>query len=207
MSILDRLASSLGRNDEVPNQDLARELVNSNDIDGIREIAQNIWNRKTAIRSDCIKVIYEIGALKPELIADFYPDFVRLLISRENRMVWGAMYALAAISRIKADELYPFIHNIKKAMEQGSVITIDNGVKALAGIASHNSSYQKEIVPYLLRHLGKCRTKEVPQHAESTLSAISGEFVEPFRQVITNRMAEMTPTQAQRVRRILRSLP
>jgi hypothetical protein len=207
LSILDRLACSLGRNDEVPNQELARELVDSNDTDGIREIAQNLWNRKIAIRSDCIKVIYEIGALKPELVADYAADFVRLLISRENRMVWGAMYALAAISRIKADELYPFVHNIKKAMEQGSVITVDNGVKALAGIASHNSVYQKEIVPYLLLHLGKCRTKDVPQHAESTLVAISGEFVDAYREVIIKRMKEMTPPQAQRIRRIMRSLP
>lgn len=206
MTILDKLASSLNRNDEVPNQELAHELVEANDQDGIREIAGYLWNKKAAVRSDCIKVIYEIGALKPELIAEYVPDFVRLLHSRENRMVWGAMYALAAIAHLKADELYPSVPAIMKAMEQGSVITIDNGVKALAKIAAHKASYQKEIVPYLLQHLRQCRTKEVPQHAESTRIAISGEFVDPFRQILLERIQDMTPPQAQRIKKILKSL-
>ncbi len=206
MSALEKIASSLGRNDELPNQQLARELVEVSDAEGIREIAENLWNKKTAVRSDCIKVIYEIGALKPELIAEYYPDFLRLLISRENRMVWGAMYALAAVAPLKADELHRSVPAIKKAMEQGSVITVDNGVKALAVIAAHHADYQREIVPYLLEHLGKCRTKEVPQHAESTLIAISDEFVASYRQILLERMEEMTPPQSARIRRILKSL-
>jgi hypothetical protein len=206
MSVLEKIASSLGRNDELPNQELARELVAGNDTEGVREIAENLWNNKTAVRSDCIKVIYEIGALKPELIAEYYPNFLRLLISRENRMVWGAMYALAAVAHLKADELYRSVPAIKKAMEQGSVITVDNGVKALAAIAAYNADYQKEIAPYLLEHLRKCRTKEVPQHAESTLIAISCEFVAPYRQILLERMEEMTPPQAARIRKILKSL-
>ncbi len=206
MTILDKLASSLNRSDEIPNQELARELVEANDQDGIRKIAENLWTRQSAIRSDCIKVMYEIGTLKPELIAEFAPDFIQLLRSRENRMVWGAMYALAAIAPIKADELYTAVPVIIKAMEQGSVITIDNGVKALARIAAHKESYQKEITPYLLEHLRKCRTKEVPQHAESTRIAISGEYVDPYRQILLERSKDMTPPQAQRIKKILKSL-
>lgn len=206
MSILDKLACSLNRSDEVPNQELARELVAANDLDGIREVARNLWNTKTAVRSDCIKVMYEIGALKPELIAEYAPDFVKLIHSRENRMVWGAMYALAAVARLKADELYPYVPAIIKVMHQGSVITIDNGVKTLAGIAAHNARYQKEIVPYLLQHLRTCRTKEVPQHAESTRIAISCEFIDPYRQILLERMQDMTPPQAQRIKKILKSL-
>lgn len=87
------------------------------------------------------------------------------------------------------------------------MITIDNGVKTLAGIAAGQAEYQAVIVPYLLTHLGKCRTKEVPQHAESTLVAVSGKYVEPFRKVLEQRMAEMTPPQAQRIRKLLKILP
>lgn len=207
MSILEKLACNLNRNDEVPNQELARELVETGNQDGIREIAENLWNKKSAIRSDCIKVMYEIGALKPELIAEYSSDFVRLLLSRENRMVWGAMYALAAIAPIKTEELHSSVPAVIKAMEQGSVITIDNGVKLLAAIAAHSESYQKEIVPFLLEHLRKCRTKEVPHHAESTRIAISGEFIVSYKQILLDRIQDMTPPQAQRVRRILKSLP
>ncbi len=207
MSALEKIGFYLQDRSEVANQNLARELVENDDAAGVQEIAENLWNKKNAIRADCIKVLYEVGFLKPEMIAPYTGDFLRLLVSRNNRLVWGGMYALACVAPLKADELFPRVREIQKAMEQGSVITIDNGVKTLAGIAAGQAEYQAVIVPYLLTHLGKCRTKEVPQHAESTLVAVSGKYVEPFRKVLEQRMAEMTPPQAQRIRKLLKILP
>ena len=65
MSVLNRLASSLGRHDEIPNQELARNLAAKKDKAGIREIAENLWNKEKNIQADCIKVLYEIGYLNP----------------------------------------------------------------------------------------------------------------------------------------------
>ena len=45
MSIINRLANSLCRRDEVPNQELARDLAAKKDKKGIREIAENLWNK------------------------------------------------------------------------------------------------------------------------------------------------------------------
>ena len=95
MSALNRLASSLGRRDEVPNQELARDLAARKDKAGIREIAENLWNKDKNIQADCIKVLYEVGYLEPKLIADYAEDFVKLLRSKNNRLVWGGMTALA----------------------------------------------------------------------------------------------------------------
>ena len=69
MSVIDQLASSLGRRDEVPNQELARRLAETEDRQGIAEIAKNLWSKDKAIQADCLKVLYEIGYLKPELVA------------------------------------------------------------------------------------------------------------------------------------------
>jgi len=40
-------------------------------------------------------VLYEIGYIKPALIADYTPDFLALLKSKNNHMVWEDMIALA----------------------------------------------------------------------------------------------------------------
>ena len=61
MSVLNQLASALGRRDELPNQELARALVRNNDLQGIAEICQNLLNKDKFIKRDCIKVLYEIG--------------------------------------------------------------------------------------------------------------------------------------------------
>ncbi|NUQ06049.1 MAG: hypothetical protein HUU31_19320 [Anaerolineae bacterium] len=43
-------------------------------------------------------MLYEIGYAVPDLIADYAADFLALLGSRDNRMVWGGMTALGVIA-------------------------------------------------------------------------------------------------------------
>ena len=87
---------------EIPNQELAKKLVESNNAEGIKEIAQYLWDKNRSITSDCIKVLYEIGYINPGLIGDYVDDFLKLLESKINRMVWGGMIALSTIAELKA---------------------------------------------------------------------------------------------------------
>ena len=136
MSALDKLASRQGIKGDVPNQELARQLASDQDRQGIKEIVQGLCSANKAVQSDCIKVLYEIGYLEPELIADYTGDFIRLLNSRNNRLVWGAMIALWTVARIQAADLFKAREQIKSAIDQGSVITMDAGIKALAETAA-----------------------------------------------------------------------
>jgi hypothetical protein len=69
MSIIEKLAYSHNRRDEIPNQNLAKELADKNDISSIKQLVENLNNKNKNIQSDCIKVLYEIASLKPELIS------------------------------------------------------------------------------------------------------------------------------------------
>jgi hypothetical protein len=204
MSVLNKIAYFQNRRDEVPNQELARELAETKNLEGIREIAENLWNKEPNIQSDCLKVLYETGYLTPELIADYADDFLKLLKSRNNRMVWGAMIALAAIASLKADELYPHIEEIKKTMENGSVITVDNGVKVLTAIAASKEEYAQEIFPYLLDHLANCRIQDVARYAETILPAIDSGNKNKFVAILENRMEDMSDAQLARVKKVLK---
>lgn len=79
MSSLNPLASALDRNDEVPKQTLAKEIAEAADKAAVRERVTNSSNKDRAIQSDCIKVLYEIGALKPDIGTDDRNDIVRVL--------------------------------------------------------------------------------------------------------------------------------
>jgi hypothetical protein len=114
------------------------------------------------------------------------------------------MIALSTIAELKADELYPHVEEIKQVMGQGSVITVDAGVKTLAGIASKNDDYNRAIFPYLIHHLQTCRSKEIPQHSEKTLVAVNGENKAEFIATLEGRMAEMTPPQVARVKKVIK---
>ncbi len=204
MSALNRIAFFQNRRDEAPNQELARELADKKDKKGIREIAENLWNKNQNIQSDCLKVLYEVGYLKPELIADYADDFLKLLTSKHNRLAWGSMIALSTVAELKAEVIMSHFDQIKDVMEGGSVITMDNGVKALALAASGDESRRKKIFPYLLRHLETCRPKEVPQHCEKTLPAVNAVNKKQFVAVLEKRMTDMTASQAARVKKVMK---
>ena len=203
MSILDRLACAQGRRDEAPNQELARELAEQRDQEGIRELVANLGHADQDVRSDCIKTLYEVGYLKPELVADYAGEFLRLLRDRHNRMVWGAMLALATIAPLRADDLYKQRQRIQDAMTEGSIITVDNGVKVLAAIAAADDAYRAELLPYLFHHLQTCRPKDVPQHAEAIVLAVDAAHADAFVTVLERRLVNMSANQEARVKRMI----
>lgn len=100
--------------------------------------------------SDCLKMLYEIGYLKPELVAPYAGDFLKLLRSRKNRLVWGAMIALSTVAGLVADESYPHVAEIQRAITEGSVITVDAGVLTLARLAKTGAARQAALLPGIL---------------------------------------------------------
>ena len=203
-SVLEQIAYYHNRRDEVPNQELARRLAEDEDPAGIQEIAENLWNKNRKIQNDCIKVLYEIGYFKPELVAQYSDDFLKLLRSRNNRMVWGGMTALSTVAGVAADDIYPHRDEIQKAMQHGSVITVDSGVLTLAKLAASDDERREEIFPFLMQHLRTCRPKDVPRHAEKILVAVDSNNLEGFIRVLEKRMQDMSPSQASRLRRVIK---
>jgi hypothetical protein len=205
MSIMNKIAFYQNRRDEVPNQELAQALAQTRNQAGIQEIAEGLWNKESNIQSDCLKVLYELGYLAPELIAEYVDDFIKLLKHKNNRMVWGGMIALSTVADLKTAEIFPHVDEIVQVMEKGSVITMDNGIKVLALVASQKDEYRKVIFPILLGHLKTCRPKEVPQHAEKSLPAITAGNKSDFIQVLEMRLEDMTASQTARLKKIIRT--
>ena len=203
MSVLDRLASAQGRRDDVPNQELARELAETRDEAAIRELVAHLQDRDRHIQSDCIKTLYEIGYLAPELIAPYAEEFLVLLRSRNNRMVWGGMIALATIAALRAPFLFDHRQEMQRAIEKGSVITVDRGIRALATVAAQDDAYRRELFPYLLEHLRACRPKDLPGRAEAVLAAVDGAHRDAFIAVLEQRVPDMRPTQAKRLHKAI----
>jgi hypothetical protein len=204
MSILNRIAHLKNRRDEIPNQELARELAEQKDRAGVREIAENLWNKDKNIQADCVKVLYEIGYIDPSLIADYAADFLKLLRSRNNRLVWGGMIALSTVAELRADFIHAHLDEILKAMHTGSVITVDNAVKALA-LAASDEAYRPDIFSHLLEHLRTCRPKDVPQHSEKSLPAVDASNKDDFIAVLEKRMEDLSASQVTRVRKVIKA--
>jgi vesicle coat complex subunit len=206
MPVLNKIAYFQNRRDEAPNQELARELAETKNKKGIQEIAENLGHEDPNVQSDCLKVLYEVGYLAPELIADYVDDFLKLLKSKNNRMVWGAMIALATIAERKPREIWKRVDDVTSALDHGTLITVVWGLKTLARVASTHKRYRDKLFPILIQHLKTCIPRDVPTHAESILCAVDDRHKDEFLSVLESRRAEMTPSHVARLRKITRQL-
>lgn len=204
--MIERIASKLGRNDEIPNIELAELLCEKNDISGISEIAEGIRSNDQAVANDCIKVLYEIGARNPRLIAGYVSDFIDLLLSKNNRMVWGCMTALAEIADICADDVVKRIETVYQAYSGGSVITIDNSMTVFAKLCLADDRYQTTIFPFLAAHFQKCRAKEIPQHFERVSICLNDHNSKEIIDTIKMRTSELSDAQLKRVNKTVKSV-
>jgi hypothetical protein len=97
------------------------------------------------------------------------------------------------------------LDEIRQAMKEGSVITVDNGVQVLARAASAGEKYRKVTFPLLMDHLRTCRPKDVPQHAEKCLPAVTAANSKEFVAVLTNRLDELSGSGSARVKRVIKT--
>ena len=190
LSILDKLASALGHRDETPNVALAQSVAAAADKEAVATLAANLSNKKKDIQSDCIKVLYEIGAINPALIAPHIDIFVGLLNSKNNRLAWGAMTALDVISRVEPDKTAVYLPQIIAAADAGSVITRDHAVGILIKLMAHKK-YASDCFALLLEQLMGCPTNQLPMYAEQAAPSIHAEHRASFVHTLSQRLPEI----------------
>jgi len=206
MSVLDKLASVLGRRDEVPNQELAHAIVKKNDAKAVKELVDNLHHKNKDIQSDCIKVLYEIGEHKPALIAAYAPQFIALLGHKNNRLQWGAMTALSAITLENPKEIYAALPAILEAADKGSVITKDHAVNILINLYSVKK-YQDDAFPLLIELLVSSPVNQLPMYAEKTMPVILDKNKALFIKTLQSRFDEIDKdTKRKRVEKVIKKL-
>ena len=205
-SIIERLASSLGKRDEKPNLELAASLVKSQDKKAVKELVEHLTDNDKNIQSDCIKVLYEIGEQKPELIADYDKEFLELLESKNNRLVWGAMTALDCIASINPDSIYKKLPKILEVADAGTVITKDHGVGILIKLSA-NKKHTPKTIPLLIDILKTCATNQLPMYAENAMPIIADNYKKDFTKVLTGRLDDIEKeTKRKRVEKVIKKI-
>ncbi len=203
MTVVNRLSTSLGRRDENPNHELAQEIAASGDMEAVSELVQNLSNKDKAIRSDCIKVLYEIGERRVELISDYCEDFGALLPSKNNRLVWGGMTALDSIAAVNPNGVHNLLPRIMIAAGKGSVITRDHVVGILIKLSARKE-YSKDCFALLLEQLNGCPNNQFPMYVEMSSSIIDETKKDAFVKVLTGRLRGLQKvSQKRRVEKVL----
>lgn len=203
MSAIPLLASSLGRADEEPNIALAEAIAASKNGFAVRELIDVLSGKNKALRSDALKVLYEVGYRSPDLIAPFIAQFKNLLSSPDNRLVWGAMCAIDGITSVKPEAVFMILPQIMAAVDRGTVITRDHAVKTLTKLAAQER-FARTAMPLLLEQLRTAPLNQLPMYAELVTAVVLPPDAVTVKGILETRLPEL-PTEAKR-KRVQRAL-
>jgi hypothetical protein len=205
MTILSKLATSLNRRDEVPNQLLAKQIVRTKNKAAVKELVTHLSDKKD-IANDCIKVLYEAGEQEPSLIAPYAKEFIALLDHKNNRLQWGAMTALHACTLENPKTVFAAVPKIKEAADKGTVITNDQCVKILAKLCTVKQYYGR-CFELLNEMVLKSPINQLPSYAETALSVVSEKDKSVLLRTIAIRLpgVEQEP-KIKRLEKVIRQL-
>jgi hypothetical protein len=202
MTVLDRLAGALDRRDEQPNVALAEDIVARDDKAAIIELAEAVRSGPARQANDALKVLYEVGARRPDLVGGQCPVFIEALKSSNNRQVWGAMTALDAVAEQRAETLVAELPAIIAAADRGSVIAKDHCNSILVKLA--RAGYGDKAVPLLVERLKSAAPNQFPTYAEEMAPVITPEAKPGFLAVLKGRLDGMVQaSKRKRVQKLL----
>ena len=204
MTVLDKLASALERNDERPNVELAEALVAKPDRKAIATLADALSTGSVAVQNDAIKVLYEIGERAPELVVPHADVFLALLKSSNNRNVWGALSAIDSIASVKSKEVAAHLKDILAAADKGSVIAKDKAMSTLAKLAQAGEA---KAMPALLERLADAAPNQFPMYAELAATAVTPAHRAKLIAILEARLKTIdAAAKKARVEKVLRKL-
>ncbi len=208
MGVIQELASVNGERGDTADIALAARIAETGDTAALRELVDHLDDPDQGIRSDCVKTLYETGYRNPALLVPHAGRFLKLLAEKNNRLVWGGMIALSTIAEPAAAVIHRELPLIRKTMGKGSVITVDAGVRVLAGMGVSGEAYGEEIRPILLEHFRTYPVKYLPNHAEMAERCFlaSGTSAAEFAAVLKTRSAALSGSALKRMERIIKRL-
>lgn len=205
MSITNKLASAQNRKDEAPNIELAQEIAESENQAHINELVDNLCAKKD-LQNDSIKVLYEIGALKPQLIANHLDTFIASLPTKNNRLQWGLMTAISTLVEEKPKDIIEALPTLLSTADSGSVITKDQAVKILISLCKFEQ-YKAEAFPLLNEQLLKSATNQLPMYAELAMEIIDESKKAIFINTLQTRLPDIEKdSKRKRVERVIKKL-
>ncbi len=206
MTVTSQLASALGQREEAPNTALAKKISEQNNLAAVLELVENLQNKNKDIRNDCIKVLYEIGAANPKLIAAYAPDFIGLLTHKDNRLQWGAMTALQSVTLENPKLIFERLPEILAAAEKGTVITKDNLMALLLKLLTL-SEYTDDAFALLNEQLLKSLENQLPMYAENASVVIPAKYKTALAQTLQSRINDIgKDSKKARVQKVINKL-
>jgi|GEM_PF-1024611 len=205
--LLERLAVSSNRYDDLPNQELASQIVFHLDQEAVSILVSVIETHDDVHAPDAARVVFEVGSRDEELVLPFIDRLVDLCCDEHFEVLPFSMYALAPLGHHAAEHLWDVRDLFWQAISEADAhmeMTQVAAVKLLSALCAASPDYARTLAGGLVDLLGKCPPNDVAMFAESVLPALGAAHSHRAKPVLDRRMKELTPAEVARLRRAVR---
>lgn len=205
--VLGRLAVAMHRHDDMPNQELAANIVFHLDHEAVGILVGAIERGDDVNASDAARVLCEVGNRDEELLYPVQERLVALCQEGPSAMLPFAMYALSPIAERVAEQLWDLRELLWSVLQDGAEhaeMARAAAVRLLSALCASGPDYARTLAGGLVDLLGKCMPKDVALYAESVLPALGAAHSHRAKPVLDRRMKELTPAEVARLRRAVR---
>lgn len=205
--VLGRLAVAMNRHDDMPNQELAANIVFHLDQEAVGILVSAIERADDVHAPDAARVLCEVGNRDQELLHDVQERLVVLCQEGPEDMLPFAMYALSPLAERVGEQLWDLRDLLWSVLQDGAEqaeMARAAAVRLLSAICAAGPDYARTLAGGLVDLLGKCQPKDVALYAESVLPALGAAHSHRAKPVLDRRMKELTPAEVARLRRAVR---
>jgi hypothetical protein len=206
--LLARLATSMNRSDEMPNLEVAADIVFSDDVDSVSMLVSVIERHDTVHAPDAARVLCEVGIRAPHLLEPSSDRLLALCDESQKEVLAYTMYAMSPLAHRYAEHLWDlrdlFWASLADLQTPANMAQA-GAVKLLAALCAAGPDYARTLAGGLVDLLGKCMPKDVAFFAESVLPALGTAHSHRAKPVLDRRMKELTPAEVARLRRAVRA--
>lgn len=206
--LLSRLAISMNRSDEMPNLELAANIVFNLDEESVSILVSVIERHDDVHAPDAARVLAEVGARDMSLLLPLSDRLISLCDETNAEMLPYTMTAMAPMAHKFAEQLWErrdLFWSTLTATTPPSEMAQAAAVRLLSALCAAGPDYARTLAGGLVDLLGKCMPKDVAFFAESVLPALGQAHSHRAKPVLDRRMKELTPAEVARLRRAVRA--
>jgi len=206
--LLARLAVSMQRSDEMPNLELAADLVLNEDGDSVGLLVGVIERHDIEHAPDAARVLCEVGMRAPQLLLKHADRLLALCEESQKDVLPFTMFAFSPVAHRHAEALWDMRDLFWSALADlthPADMAQAGAVRLLSALCAAGPDYARTLAGGLVDLLGKCMPKGVAFFAESVLPALGTAHSHRAKPVLDRRMKELTPAEVARLRRAVRA--
>ena len=186
---------------------LAREVIDGTSGVSLEQYVAQLSDPHTidAVSQQAARVLEEVSATKPELLAPHIEQLVSLLGSDRPCAVQAAAHCLPVLAKVTPAKVAKQLKTMQAALPKASGPAQDGLVRTFVALCVASVTYQKRLIDSFELALRTADPKQLPGWVEHILPALKGEPYAQARAVVENRAQDpaLARPVAQRVAEIL----